>query len=254
MTCDWPAFHASPCDALADLPQEDRDRYEEMAADYLRRFTGGRFGLCSATVRPCRQPSPAPSYAPGAVAWQPVLVGGRWLNLGCGGGCGPGDTGTTLVFEAPVHDVVEVTLGGEALAPAAWRLDSGRLLVRQDGGRWPLSQDLSRPLGDPGTWGVTVRVGSPVPQGGQVAAGKLACELARAAAGDKGCELPQRWQTISRQGVSISAALDSFEGLDEGKTGIWVIDSWVASVTRPDQGFSIATPDYHAARRHSGTP
>jgi hypothetical protein len=145
--------------------------------------------------------------------------------------------------------VLRVEIDGVVLDPTAYRVDNGRLLVRQDGGRWPYCQDMSKPLGAQGTWAVTVRVGSPVPVGGQVAAGKLACELARAAAGDKGCELPQRWQTINRQGVTIAAGMDTFEDLDGGKTGIWLIDSWVASVTKPDIGFSIATPDYRGVGR-----
>ena len=137
------------------------------------------------------------------------------------------------------------------LDPDAYRVDNFRYLVRQDGGRWPYCQDMSKRLGEPGTWAVTVKVGAPVPIGGRKAAGKLACELARAAAGDKGCELPQRWQTITRQGVTIAAGMDTFEDLDAGKTGIWLIDSWVASVTKPDIGFSIATPNYRGTRRRT---
>jgi hypothetical protein len=153
----------------------------------------------------------------------------------------------------PVASVTEVQIDGQVLDASAYRVDNSRLLVRQDGGRWPFCQDLSRPLGQDDTWGVTVQTGQPVPIGGQVAAAKLACEFAKAMNGDKACELPQRWQTITRQGVTISAAIDTFQGLDEGKTGIWLIDSWVASVTKPDIGFSMASPDYSPARVTGGT-
>jgi hypothetical protein len=191
----------------------------------------------------------------------PTLVGGRWVNVGCGAGCrdkcGCGAFGTTMRFDMPVWDVIAVQVDGQDLPSGAYRVDNGTLLVRQDGGRWPYCQDMSKPLGEPDTWAVTFSVGAPVPAGGQIAAGLLACELARAACGDSGCRLPQRWQTITRAGVTISAAIDTFEGLDQGKTGIWIIDSWVASVTKASAAYSsisIASPDYSAAGRRTTWP
>jgi hypothetical protein len=160
-------------------------------------------------------------------------------------------SGQALVFEKPVESIVAIEIDGKALAPSAYRVDDNRLLVRQDGETWPYCQNMSRPLGEVDTWAVTVQTGTPVPAGGQLAAGKLACELAKAANGAEKCELPQRWQTVTRQGVTISAAIDLFQGLDEGKTGIWLIDSWVASVNKPDIGFSIASPDYRRVGRHT---
>jgi hypothetical protein len=264
--CDWAIDYGTennePCDALAGSTEAalaKRERFERMAAEYLWRYSGRQFGLCEGTIRPCRQESYAgrSTYGSGPGAgspWRPTLVGGEWFNVGCGAGhadlCGC-QYGQSLTFETAVHDVTSVEIDGTTLDPSAYRVDDRRYLVRQDGGRWPYCQDLSKPLGEPGTWAVTVQVGSPTPAGGQIAAGRLACELAKAASGDKACGLPQRWQSITRQGVTISAALDSFEGLDEGKTGIWVIDSWVASVTKPDIGFSIASPSYRPVGRRT---
>lgn len=256
---EWPAMYpdGERCAALASLSDSQAAVFEEMAAEYLWRHTGRRFGLVEGVLRPCRQdlttglstygPPPGSAGPP----WAPALVGGRWLNVGCGAGhpeCGC-SRGSVLRFDTGVHDVAAVEVDGADLDRSAWRVDDGLLLVRQDGGTWPYCQDLSRPLGQEGTWAVTVVLGSPVPVGGQFAAGKLACELARAAAGDSKCELPQRWQSVTRQGVSITAALDTFEGLDEGRTGIWLVDSWVASVTKPDIGFSVASPDLRPAGR-----
>jgi hypothetical protein len=45
-----------------------------------------------------------------------------------------------------------------------------------------------------------------------------------------------------------------FEGLDEGKTGIWLIDSWVASVMKSDIGFSLASPDIRGGSRRMTNP
>src|SRR5690606_32115828 len=229
--------------------------------EYLWRFTDRQFGLCEATIRPCRRDcteglSSVFSGLPGQRSpWTPALIGGRWVNLGCAAGCrdacGCGSATPALRFDLPVYDVTAVEVDGELLDPATYRVDDHRLLVRQDGGRWPTCQDMSLPLGGEGTWAVTFRTGSPVPPGGQVAAGKLALELAKAACGDKGCALPQRWQSITRPGVNITAALDTFEGLDQGKTGIWIIDSWVASVTQPTLGFAIASPDLRPTGRRT---
>lgn len=262
--CTWPVDYAEcgPCDALASLPASGIQKFEEMATEYLWHYTEQQFGLCQGTVRPCRQECTegVSTYgpAPGGSPWQPTLVGGRWLNLGCGGGCrdkcGCGAYGQSLVFDQPVVEVIEIEIDGEILDPVKYRVDNYRFLVRQDGGQWPYCQDMSKQLGEPDTWAVTVRIGAAVPMGGRMAAGKLACELAKAACGATGCELPQRWQTITRQGVTISAALDSFEGLDEGKTGIWLIDSWVASVTKArnaSMGVSIASPDYSGFGRRT---
>jgi hypothetical protein len=243
---------APACKALADMSATGREAVEDMATELLWRWTGRQFGLMEATVRPCRQG--CREGGPGLRRWTPALVGGRWMNLGCGGAacldaCGCGPDGTTIAFERAVYDVTEVRVGGAALAPEAYRVDEHRLLVRQDGGRWPYCQDMSLPAGEEGTWDVTVRVGAPVPAGGRVAAGRLACELAKAIVGDKGCALPQRVQTVTRQGVTVAMMIDQFEDLDKGKTGIWLVDSWVASVTKPDIGFSVASPDFHTGRR-----
>jgi hypothetical protein len=233
--CEWPvAYPDGPCGTLASLAPTGQQMYEDMATEYLWRWTGRQFGVCSATIRPCQVQTPGGWDG----RWTPVLVGGSWFNLSCGQpGCATGcrcdDWGTALKFDTPVYSVSEVLLGGAVLHPSAYR------------------QDLGRPLGEAGTWAVTVKVGSPVPGGGQVAAGVLACELAKAAAGDKNCALPRRWQTITRQGVTVAAAVDTFDDVKEGRTGIWLIDSWVASVTQPDIGFSIASPDLHSSRKQT---
>jgi hypothetical protein len=247
---------APPCKSLLDMSEAGRESVEAMATELLWRWTGRQYGLSPATVRPCRQGCYEGNSTLTPRRWTPALVGGAWMNLGCGGSacrdtCGCGPEGTTIAFERAVHDVTEVRIGTEVVPPEAYRVDNHRILVRQDGGRWPYCQDMSLPAGVEDTWSVTVRVGSPVPAGGRIAAGKLACELAKAIVGDKGCALPQRVQTVTRQGVTVAMMIDQFEDLDKGKTGIWLVDSWVASVTKPDIGFSVATPDYRPTRQRT---
>lgn len=228
------------------------------ATEYLWRWTGQRFGTCEVTVRPCRTQcadggstfwglSGASSITPGTgrSPWTPVLVGGRWFNVSCGV-CGGDECGCTTTpairLPGPVDSVQEVRIGTEVLPASAYRVDDGSLLVRLDGGQWPTCQDLAAEPGEEGTWSVTYTQGTPVPFGGRIAAGRLACELAKAACGDSSCGLPQRVQTVTRQGVTI-AMLDAFDDIDKGHTGIWLIDSWVASVMQQPKGYTLANPN-----------
>src|SRR3546814_8783259 len=67
-------------------------------------------------------------------------------------------------------------------------------------------------------------------------------DLAKAACNDKTCGLPRRVQSVTRQGVTV-AVLDAFDDIDEGHTGIWLIDSWVASVVRRPRKMRVLSPD-----------
>jgi hypothetical protein len=261
---EWPVDYGQcgTCGDLASMPASGIARFESMASEFLWRWTDRQFGLREGTIRPCRQDCTeglstyygAGGGLHGSSPFSPTLIRGEWFNIGCGSGCGDAcgcSWGRALRFEIPVYDIVSVEIDGATLPATAYRVDEGRFLVRQDGGVWPYCQNMNAVLGSEDTWAVTLRTGSPVPVGGQVAAGKLACELAKAACGTKGCELPSRVQSVTRQGVSISMMLDTFDDLDKGRTGIWLIDSWIASVTKPDIGFSIASPDYQPVGRRT---
>lgn len=265
--CQWPLSFAgcaggTPPAIWAGAPEESRDLFARMAAEYLWRWTGRTLGVCEVTVRPCRQDCPDGrstfhgSGPSGSLRWQPVLIGGEWFNLGCGS-CGDacdcyGAT-SALRLPGPVASVVEVNLDGEILDPdTAYRLEGDRL-YRVDGKGWPTCQNMAAAPGEPGAWTITYEHGVPVPPGGQVAAGLLAIELLKAACGDKSCGLPQRVQTVTRQGVSV-AVLDSFDDIDKGHTGIWLIDSWVASMSQPPRRSVVLSPDTRARMRTSARP
>lgn len=231
MDCPWPVSfeQCGPCPALEELDDEGRDRWGVMAGEFLWRWTGRKFGRCSVTVRPCRDRG----TKTGSTFWGrgPYLDGWRPAGVSCWV-CGPScgcDAPTCLRLPGPVGDVTDVTVDGVTLDPSTWRVE-GPYLIRLDGG-WPATQNLDLPNGSVGTWSVTYQRGEPVPPQGQVAAGVLACELAKAACGDGTCKLPQRVQTITRQGITMTV-LDQMEGVDTGKTGIWLIDSFIASVTQ----------------------
>src|SRR3546814_20637846 len=80
----------------------------------------------------------------------------------------------------------------------------------------------------------------------------LAVERAKAACNDKSCGLPRRVQSVTRQGVTV-AVLDAFDNIDEGHTGIWLIDSWVASVVRRPRKMRVLHPDRMPHRHRQKT-
>jgi hypothetical protein len=257
--CSWPTDYADcgPCEALSSLPASGIQRFEQMAAEFLWNWTGRQFGVCQVTIDLCREDctegqstyNGGGSLSTGPVSrrWTPVLIGGTWHNIGCGNACldkcGCGEE--TIRIPGPVDTIVAVIENGVVLDPASYHVNNYNTLVRTDGQQWR----------DCGT-SITYTRGIPAPIGGQIAAGKLACELAKAVCGDATCALPKRVQSVTRQGVTVAMMLDQFEDLDKGKTGIWLIDSWVASVIRPDIGFSMASPDLRprARRRTSSNP
>lgn len=258
--CEWSVSYASCEDDTewAALPDDGRERYEDAAVEFLWRWTGRVLGICEVSIRPCRarvgleRPSTWEGRGPrphGGSQWQPVLIGGEWFNLtcfSCADLCSCSRT-TALSLPGPVESVVAVKIDGEVLDPSTYRLDSGKWLIRLDGQGWPSSQDMSAPTSAPDTFEVTYRRGLPVPPGGQIAAGVLAMELWRAACGSPACGLPQRFQSITRQGVTV-AMLDSFEDIDKGHTGIFLIDSWVASFVKPQAVSKVLSPDVGRGR------
>lgn len=241
----------SECDTLGPEQCWSPDSqliYERMAAEYLWNWTGRVFGLCTVVLRPCRIPCPPVGGEYGTVgsgfAYGPQLIGGSWYNIACGRCgdiCSCGGT-APLRLPGPVDAITTITIDGVVLPEGSYRVDNYELLVRVDGYSWPLCQNMSLNPGEVGTWEIMYERGAPVPVGGQVAAGALAVELAKAACGDNTCQLPRRVQSITRQGVTV-AILDAFDDVDKGRTGVWLIDSWIASVTQPRRGGSVRSVD-----------
>jgi hypothetical protein len=187
----------------------------------------------------------------------PFIRNGSWYNMICGE-CGTSrcacDEISTIVLPGPVYDVVEVMIDGVVLTPGVdYRLDNLGL-ARRGGLSWPKCQNMdhdpTESLGDPtDTFLVTYRVGEPVPAGGQLAAGTLACELAKQACGDSTCRLPKRAVTVAREGVTITMPNTSEQWLT-GSKGISEIDDFLASVQQDNkQGWKITSPDRKPFRR-----
>lgn len=246
--CEWGLSYAECTDTavLNSLWLEvDKATVETMAVEYLWNWTGRQFGLCEVSIRPCRADCVPQSTFVGA-SWLPVLIGGQWQNVvcgTCGHRCDCADGSTSIRLPGPIATVEEVLVDGAVLPPQSYRVDNKVLLVRLDGQAWPRCQDLTLAASESGTWQVTYTYGTPVPEGGKIAAGLLATEFAKALCNDNTCRLPQRVQSVTRQGVTM-AVLDSFEDLSQGRTGIWLVDSWVASVSSAPLGRSqVFSPD-----------
>lgn len=139
-----------------------------------------------------------------------------------------------------VTGVDEVRVDGAAFT--AWELD-GSWLARTDGRPWHVINDRTE---------VDYRFGRPPPEAGKAAVIELAVELGRASSDnpDQACKLPQRLQSVSRQGLTYTA-LDAAEYLNEGLTGITSVDLWLRSVSPSGraQEATVWSPDLPKARR-----
>lgn len=248
--CEWPIIWPDACSELDPIRQDRSAALVSMAVDLLWNWSGRRFGVCPVMASLAHDPlacgcaalSGGSTYygrrgrAGVGGVWQPALVAGRMVNVACGCWadpcvCPPLPVGVVRL-PGPVARVDRVLVDGAPIPESEWSLAPGGLLQRAGGVPWPHE-------------GLTVEYGQgvPVPVGGQIAAGVLAWELGKAVGDcDGDCALPQRLQAITRQGVSV-AVMDQFEDLDDGRTGIWLIDSWVASVTRPKTGGTVVSPD-----------
>jgi hypothetical protein len=260
--CYWPVDYTG-CSSCGDLPPEEQAVWEQIATDLLGSWTGNVFGVCTVELRPCqtgcadsnwatywgrgpRWDPTFPSQGGPGVPFYPVLVGGKWFNVTCGcvGRCTCEPTGpTVLTLPGPVQTVDEVWVDGALLPASAYRLANKRHLIRVDGEVWPGCQDmLMDPRLDPDTFLVVYSKGLPVPAGGQMAAGRLACELALAACGSEECQLPDSMTALTRQGISMNFQ-DMTQGPEQVVTGIRSIDWWVASVSKPAAFASVRSYD-----------
>jgi hypothetical protein len=100
------------------------------------------------------------------------------------------------------------------------------LLVRADGGTWPLCQDWTV-TGGPGSWFVEAIYGEPVPEGGKWALAELAQQYVNYCTGGE-CKLPGYTTTVTRQGVTQT--FPSITDLvEEGLTGLQWVDRFITT-------------------------
>lgn len=235
LPADWPTDPLASIEQLvAEMTIGQRSAYD-MAVELLSKLTLGVFGMCSRTARPCSAAcARIQGLYLGRGGWfTPYLQGGQVYNgCGCEGPrlCVCGDERAQVALAGPVAEVVEVVVDGEVVDPGVYVTANGSLLVRVDGGVWPLRQNLNRPLSEPDTFGVTYLQGTPVPAGGRRALSALMVELDKARCGDASCRLPSKVTNIVREGVTYSMLDDPTALLDAGRTGVSEVDMWLAAV------------------------
>lgn len=233
----WPFTLPEKCRALDSI--EDTEKLQQlfnMAAEYLWRWTGRKFGSQTVTVYPYHQsirfqgagssffgrgPRGSLSFATTSPYGWPDHINAR-----------PRLENAQIFLQNPL-EIGQVMIDGETLDASAYELQ-GSKLVRTDGNSWPRFQTPEL--------AVTYTSGINVPSGGKIATGVLACEFAMASINDPNCSLPQRLQSVTREGVSMTV-MDEFDDLDSGRTGIWMIDNWVASITKSPRGGSVLSPE-----------
>jgi len=230
-------------DALGDIDDAIFDRALLIATELLWALSGRRFGECSATVRPCQRADPA--YDRPGVSWWGNGYGGwgRWpwmdnwptfralqsQGYGCGSSCACSTLSEIRLPRRPVTAVQEVKVDGVVLtAGTDYRVDDWRWLVRLGGLKWPVCQDLLLPDTAVGTFSVAFSYGPAAPAAGVYACERLACEIAKAMIAHPDCNLPERVQTVTRQGITVGF-IDPMTFLDKGRTGIYEVDLFLRS-------------------------
>jgi hypothetical protein len=181
--------------------------------------------------------------------WIPWRLNDQWVNLSCQscpGECGCGGALSEVRLPS-IQAVTGVRVNGVDLTPEDTVAVYDRYrVVRIDGEDWPGCQNLAAKDGV-GTWSVTVQQGLPVPAGGALIAGMLACEFAKACLGSKDCRLPRNVQSVARQGVTMQFDLSDLPNM---LTGIFEIDAWIESARATQwQAPSILSPDRRPASR-----
>lgn len=241
---------STECAALPDI-----DDALLIASEILNNLTGGAWpGECEDVIRPVAADYWNWRGGRGWAGWgwgMPVTgvwTGPTTTGLGAWGPWGGWDPNPSTADQArshssrwlseirlpstPVVSITEVLLDGVILDPTRYRLANRRSLVMtpHDGDAWqawPTFQDDRAAPDQPRTFQITYRYGDGPPPGGVAMAKLYGCQIAQA--GLPGCQLPQRVQTITRQGVSMTV-LDPLTLTEKGMVGLPTVDMWVASV------------------------
>lgn len=254
----WP-LDTRACDIFEDFPPPVTGRAASIAVSNLYFLTGGAFGTCEATYRPCvaNPPSQYASYNSGR-AYPPGLLTNRftpstWRDLACSGSCDSNNTLLTLPIY-PIQSIRDVTVGDISYDPALFEILNRRTIAWQAGEphHWPLAQNLSQPLGSPNTWSITLAFGHPLPPDTATVTGLYACELAKLFT-DQECALPGAVTNLSRQGITFQFVPPDY--IDRGLLGYDPADRFVLNLNphRLRSRASASSIDTLAARPHRVT-
>ncbi len=210
----------------------------QLASDLLYELSGHRFpGICEATVRPC---------ASNVSCWHPWNE--SWY---AGRDCSCQPLSKIKLAGYPAREIVEVSIDGELIDPAEYRLDRNLWLVRladADGNpqRWPACQRMDVDQGI-GTFFVLYDYGLEPPLAGAAAATQLACQIARACPGgglEDDCELPAGTVRVTRQGLTIDASQLGLWLIGSLRTGMPLVDAFISVYGKPrTRRTALAVPE-----------
>lgn len=238
-TTDWGC--ALTQQEIDSLDPDVKARSEMLAWNSLQRLTGFRLSLCAVTVRPCAaRCNPGVWMTAPVSGWPsdgPYISQGVWYNAcGCqsGDSCSCGPISEVILPAGEVAGPIIVRINGGVLDPTSYRVDNGNRLIRQDGGAWPICQDMGEPAGGENTFEVSYYPGIGPDDALNYAAGMLAVEWYKACTG-KECRLPQGATRIQRQGINFEVPADMFAN---GLTGIREVDN-IVGIYNP---YRLATP------------
>jgi hypothetical protein len=216
------------CANAPEFPDDETaEAMQQIALDYAQIILDGlscnQFGVCTATVSPCS-----------TRCVQACRHGRR---------CACGRYEKVRLGTEPIVAVTKVTIDGVDLDEDAYRVDDAAWLVRIDDDVWPRCQDMEADMGEVGTWEVEFQFGRPLDAAGTLAAALFTCQVGKQILGDDDCELPAGTTTASRDGVTVNI-IDAEEAIASGKTGIQLVDFWLASVCPqgPDPGQGAFDP------------
>lgn len=259
-TCEAWATSDDVC-APCTVDTADLESWMQVASDLLFELSGQRFpGHCTDTVRPCAQTchdDPPPRYDDLGASFSWSWYG----SCGCRSqSCGCSTLSELTLSGWPLVSVEEVLIDGAIVDPSEYRVDDWGRLVRLRGTEdtvqhWPSCQQLDLPVTEADTFQISFTYGQRPPAAGVAAAASLGCQLALACAGSGDCRLPQRVQSITRQGVSM-VLLDPFTFFDDGRTGLYDVDLFLAAygpTSKKRWPPLVVNPDRHArVRRTTG--
>jgi hypothetical protein len=225
--------------------RKEWEGYLNLATDILWASTGRRWRGSGRTAEVVLRAAPPRAGEPG---WP---YSKSWGRCQCFEGYGSSgflwlhgirDHHEPMAIRLPHPDVTAVTMVAvEELPFDAWRLD-GSWLARTDGQGWEMCRDRTL---------VTYAYGIDPPPAGRLACVELAVEYGRSSADDpdQPCRLPQRVQSLTRQGLTYEVA-DPMEFLDQGLTGLNLCDAWIRAVNPygRKQAARVWSPDLPIAR------
>lgn len=240
-TVDEPGGDWIDPEELAGCAQADVDLelVASATADLLFALSGYQFGTVTETVRPYRTGESCGCGLGDADAvgfsWTSHSAWSRAAACGCSGP-------SVVRLTAPITGIGAILVDGDTLTVDDDFVVYDRQWLVRVGSRWPCCQDLTAPTTADHTFSVTYSHGEAVPAGGRIAAQVLGCELAKALARED-CAFSGRVQNVTRDGVSAGIVIvDADAILSSRRTGIQIVDLWLASLPSTNGGGTITRP------------